>query len=110
VFRSLAAVLRPGALLRAEWGAAGNCASIETALAALGLPPLNAAGIGQTVVVEVSAAAMGARSPQGLPYTAPPPAGSAPDGARRLVATAVPYFQWDNRDGRAMRVWLPAAG
>jgi len=45
---------------------------------------------------------------EGLPYTAPP-AGSAPDGARRLVATAVPYFQWDNRDGRAMRVWLPAA-
>lgn len=43
VFRSLAAVLRPGALLRAEWGGAGNCASIETALAALGLPPLNAA-------------------------------------------------------------------
>ena len=43
VFRSLAAVLGPGALLRAEWGGAGNCASVETALAALGLPPLNAA-------------------------------------------------------------------
>ena len=43
VFRSLAAVLGPGALLRAEWGGAGNCASIETALAALGLPALNAA-------------------------------------------------------------------
>ena len=27
VFRSLAAVLGPGALLRAEWGGAGNCAS-----------------------------------------------------------------------------------
>ena len=43
VFRSLAAVLGPGARLRAEWGGAGNCASVETALAALGLPPLNAA-------------------------------------------------------------------
>ena len=43
VFGSLAAVLGPGALLRAEWGGAGNCASIEAALAALGLPTLNAA-------------------------------------------------------------------
>jgi len=24
-----------------------------------------------------------------------------------VTATALPYFQWDNRDGRAMRVWLP---
>jgi uncharacterized protein len=23
--------------------------------------------------------------------------------------TAIPYFQWDNRDGRAMRVWIPVA-
>jgi trans-aconitate 2-methyltransferase len=26
-----------------EWGGAGNCATVETALAAVGLPPLNAA-------------------------------------------------------------------
>jgi uncharacterized protein len=25
----------------------------------------------------------------------------------RVTAIAIPYFQWDNRDGRAMRVWLP---
>jgi trans-aconitate 2-methyltransferase len=43
VFRSLAGVLRPGGMLRAEWGGAGNCANVETALASLGLPPLNAA-------------------------------------------------------------------
>ena len=43
VFRSLAGVLRPGGVLRAEWGGAGNCASVETALADLGLPPLTAA-------------------------------------------------------------------
>jgi hypothetical protein len=24
-----------------------------------------------------------------------------------VAAVAVPYFQWDNRDGRAMRVWMP---
>jgi hypothetical protein len=23
--------------------------------------------------------------------------------------TAIPYFQWDNRDGRPMKVWIPAA-
>jgi hypothetical protein len=26
-----------------------------------------------------------------------------------VTAVAIPYFQWDNRDGRAMRVWLPVA-
>jgi DUF1680 family protein len=24
-----------------------------------------------------------------------------------VTAIAIPYFQWDNRDGRAMRVWMP---
>jgi trans-aconitate 2-methyltransferase len=38
VFRSLAGVLRPGGLLRAEWGGAGNIANIEAALVDLGLP------------------------------------------------------------------------
>ncbi len=27
--------------------------------------------------------------------------------AAQVTAVAIPYFQWDNRDGRAMRVWLP---
>jgi uncharacterized protein len=26
-----------------------------------------------------------------------------------VPAIAIPYFQWDNRDGRAMRVWMPRA-
>lgn len=43
VFDSLAQVLRPGGRLRAEWGGAGNLASVEAALADLGLPPLGAA-------------------------------------------------------------------
>jgi trans-aconitate 2-methyltransferase len=43
VFRSLAGVLRPGGLLRAEWGGAGNIADVEAALDGLGLPPVNAA-------------------------------------------------------------------
>ncbi len=43
VFRSLAGGLHPGGLLRAEWGGFGNIASVEKALAGLGLPPVNAA-------------------------------------------------------------------
>ena len=41
VFASLAAVLRPGGLLRAEWGGAGNLASVDAALAELGAPSVN---------------------------------------------------------------------
>jgi trans-aconitate 2-methyltransferase len=41
VFRSLAGVLRPGGLLRAEWGGAGNIARVEAALGDLGLPQVN---------------------------------------------------------------------
>jgi len=29
--------------------------------------------------------------------------------ATPATATAIPYFQWDNRDGHAMRVWIPRA-
>ncbi len=38
LFGSLAGVLRPGGVLRAEWGGAGNVANVETALVDLGLP------------------------------------------------------------------------
>ena len=38
LFRSLAGVLRPGGLLRAEWGGAGNVANVEAVLVELGLP------------------------------------------------------------------------
>ncbi|MFJ4655777.1 class I SAM-dependent methyltransferase [Nocardia sp. NPDC088792] len=41
VFRSLAGVLRPGGILCAEWGGAGNLAGIEAALADIDLPALN---------------------------------------------------------------------
>lgn len=37
VFRSLAGVLRPGGVLRAEWGGAGNLAGIDAVLVELGL-------------------------------------------------------------------------
>jgi DUF1680 family protein len=60
-------------------------------------------GVGPTVLVEASAAGLAAPGPGGLPYRARPD--GAPAGS--VAAVALPYFQWDNRDGGAMRVWLP---
>jgi DUF1680 family protein len=48
----------------------------------LGERPVTLDGIGQTIEV------------------------TAPAGPDR-TAIAIPYFQWDNRDGRPMRVWMP---
>jgi uncharacterized protein len=39
------------------------------------------------------------RGPLVIEVTAP--------AARETTAIAIPYFQWDNRDGRPMRVWMP---
>ncbi|WP_053175190.1 glycoside hydrolase family 127 protein [Nonomuraea sp. SBT364] len=63
-------------------------------------------GVGRTVLVETTAYAV--RQPAGgLPYTVEPPEALATSA--RVTATAIPYHQWDNRDGRAMRVWIPLA-
>ncbi|MFG6197036.1 glycoside hydrolase family 127 protein [Nonomuraea sp. JJY05] len=60
-------------------------------------------GVGRTVVIETDAVAVD--EPRGgLPYTTKPLATST-----SVTATAVPYFQWDNRDGGPMRVWIPLA-
>jgi uncharacterized protein len=66
-------------------------------------------GIGPTVLIEAGAACQPATNASGLPYQpdpedAPP---AAPPAGDQVIATAIPYFQWDNRDGRTMRVWLP---
>ena len=61
----------------------------------LGERPVTLPGIGQTI--EVTADGVH------LPPTPPALPGD------RVTAIAIPYFQWDNRDGRAMRVWLPRA-
>ncbi|HET7013527.1 MAG TPA: beta-L-arabinofuranosidase domain-containing protein [Streptosporangiaceae bacterium] len=71
-------------------------------------------GIGKTVVIEAGAFHL---PTQAAPYSedgtaaggsggSSPRAGTA-DGT--ATAVAIPYFQWDNRDGRAMRIWLPLA-
>jgi DUF1680 family protein len=61
-------------------------------------------GIGPTITVGASAAVLPPAGLGPVPYaTEPDPTGPA----RAATAVAIPYFQWDNRDGRAMRVWLP---
>ncbi len=73
-------------------------------------------GVGPTVLIEAAAlrsepAGNPAPSASGLPYRQDPEAiaPAANPAGDQVIATAIPYFQWDNRDGRAMRVWLPLA-
>jgi hypothetical protein len=61
----------------------------------LGERPVTLDGIGQTIEVTAEARHL-PPGPSGAPGTP-------------VTAIAVPYFQWDNRDGRPMRVWLPRA-
>ena len=63
-------------------------------------------GVGATVLIEARAAALPARPGPGLPYHSEH--GGQPAGAP-ITVTAIPYFQWDNRDGAPMRVWMPLA-
>jgi DUF1680 family protein len=60
--------------------------------------------IGPTVVLEADAVHRAPTDSEGLPYSSHPDPGTV-DGPAKAVA--VPYFQWDNRDGRAMRIWMP---
>jgi uncharacterized protein len=67
-------------------------------------------GIGHTVVIEADATHLAPEPPSAPAYSAPVyrsrPRETVGDP---VTATAIPYFQWDNRDGRAMRVWMPQA-
>jgi uncharacterized protein len=65
-----------------------------TADGAVAEVPVTLDGVGETVQVRVPARRV--RPGDGL--------------AADVPATGVPYFQWDNRDGGAMRVWMPADG
>ena len=67
--------------------------------------------VGPTVLIEATAAHNPAHSASGLPYQQDPAATTpaANPAGDQVIATAIPYFQWDNRDGRAMRVWMPRA-
>jgi len=60
-------------------------------------------GVGRTVTIESSAVQLPPVAADGMPYS-----GQRGDtSGRTAAAVAIPYFQWDNRDGRAMRVWMP---
>jgi len=61
-------------------------------------------GVGQTVGLEATAVQLPPASHDGLPYLPQPDTRTA---GRSATAVAIPYFQWDNRDGRAMRIWMP---
>ena len=63
-------------------------------------------GVGPTVTVAAAGERLAPAASGGLPYRASPDAEAAGVPA---TAVAVPYFQWDNRDGRAMRIWMPLA-
>ncbi|SDU66712.1 glycoside hydrolase family 127 protein [Jiangella alkaliphila] len=60
---------------------------------------------GPVTVVDTAADVLAAPSRAGLPYGT----GHAAEPAvkAQVTARAVPYHLWDNRDGGAMRVWLP---
>ncbi len=62
------------------------------------------AGVGRTVTLEAAAVVLSAPG-NGLPYSTTKPEDQA--SVRTTTATAIPYFQWDNRDGAGMRVWIP---
>jgi uncharacterized protein len=57
--------------------------------------PVSLPGIGETIEVTVDGVHL------------PPPPRATPRTS--IAVIAIPYFQWDNRDGRAMRVWIPRA-
>jgi DUF1680 family protein len=61
-------------------------------------------GVGRTVLIEAAAVDLPPANGQDLPYHQAAEGGAAGEPG---TATALPYFQWDNRDGRPMRVWLP---
>ena len=57
--------------------------------AVLGERPVALDGIGQTIEITAEGRLLPADTP--------------------VTGIAIPYFQWDNRDGRPMRVWMPRA-
>jgi len=59
-------------------------------------------GVGETIQVTAEAV-----ESAGVPRRAPRAARAPRPRGTPISAVAIPYFQWDNRDGRAMRVWMP---
>jgi len=78
----------------------------------LGERTVTVPGVGMTVLIDAPAVLRPpGRGASGLPYWHDAGTGTsvADPAGDQVTVTAIPYFQWDNRDGRAMRVWLPQA-
>ncbi|MGN6176653.1 MAG: glycoside hydrolase family 127 protein [Streptosporangiaceae bacterium] len=60
--------------------------------------------VGRTIAIECDAVQLPPVAAGEPPYST---RHDGDNGGRPAAAVAVPYFQWDNRDGRAMRVWMP---
>jgi len=77
----------------------------------LGERPVTLDGIGQTIEITAPAIPQPPLAPVTLPPAVPssPPASMAPPflPVPGMTAIAIPYFQWDNRDGGPMRVRMP---
>ena len=73
--------------------------------------PATVLGVGDTVLVRAGAVRRAAPQKAGLPYhaAADEARASGDPGGDQVTVTAIPYFQWDNRDGRPMKVWIPTA-
>jgi hypothetical protein len=73
--------------------------------------PATVPGVGDTVLVRAGAVRRAAPQQAGLPYHAAADEAQASGDSTgdQVTATAIPYFQWDNRDGRPMKVWIPAS-
>ena len=71
-------------------------------------------GLGDTILIRASAVHQAPLGSDGLPCNGPAGGAGRADpgrdnGGEPVTATAIPYFQWDNRDGRPMQVWTPLA-
>jgi DUF1680 family protein len=70
----------------------------------LGERTISVPGLGPTVAIDADAVQLPPAGHDGLPYLPQPDTRTT---GRPVTAVAIPYFQWDNRDGRAMRIWMP---
>ena len=96
---------------QADQPAGTDVEDVALALGVLRERPATLPGVGPTVLIDVVGLRQPAHAGAGPPYRQEPEdAHPAPEPARyQVTTTAIPYFQWDNRDGQAMRVWLPLA-
>ena len=98
-------------LEQADQPAGVDVADLALVPGALEEEPATLPGVGDTVLVRARRGSPGPAANSGLPYHGAA-GGMDPGqdaGGEQVTATAIPYFQWDNRDGRPMQVWTPLA-